>query len=562
MSHALPVALAVAALVLSACPKPTRPDAGAGPRGAAPTEAWLAGRLPPSALEGTPADGGTLTIRLPSEPAGFTRFHDQLVEGLMVKYTFATVYEALGRLDRAAPDGPLVPNLAESWAESPDHLTLTVKLRKGVTFHDGSPFSSKDVKAVLDVIRDERNMTAAMRANLADLAAVETPDPRTAVIRWKRPDVFANRNLLGAVPMMPAAALAGDFATLPIHRAPVGTGPFKFERWEPGQAISFVRNGAYWGPKAHLDRVVFRIVKDDAVAAQLWERGELDLMLRVPPQLWRALEAPTAENQWAFTGYHRIAFFENTYSWIGWNEARPFFADPKVRRALAMLYPADPVARTVDLGLEPPTTCPYSRTSASCDPAVERLPFDPARARALLDEAGWVDTNGDGVRDKASVPLKFTFLTTPYSLKMGKLLPLLQEELRQAGVEMDIEKVDASVYVVRLRDHDFDAAALAWSSADAVQDGWPIFHSSQARGGSNYVNYANPRVDALLGQIRAEFDPARRAALERQVHRALYDDQVYLFLTVRPALDAVKVRVRGLAPSLAWYDLSKVWLAP
>ncbi len=555
---ALAAALAVTACT---CKKGGGPDTGptAAPT-AGPSEAWLAGRLPPEAKEGTPKDGGTLVIRVAVEPAGLTRFHDQLVEGTMVRYTSATCYESLGRIDRAAPDGPLQPALAESWEESADHLTLTVKLRKGVAFHDGSPFSSRDVKAAFDVIRNEKNMTAAVRSYFADVTAVETPDPHTVVVKWKKPYVLAARNILTAVPMMPAAALAGEFDTLPIHRAPIGTGPFKFEKWEQGKSISFVRNEAYWGPRPHLDKVVVRIVKDETVAAQLWERGEFDLMTRISPTQWRSIETAAPANEWAFTGYHRIAYFENVYSYIGWNEKRPFFADPEVRRALAMLYPAETVSRTIDLGLEPPTTCPYYQASTSCDPAVEPLSHDPDAARALLDKAGWVDSNGDGVRDKDGVPFKFTFLSTPYSLKMGKLLPVLQEELRKVGVEMDIEKIDGSVYIGRVRNHDFDAASLSWSSSDALVDNFQIFHSTQAKGGSNYVSYSNPKVDQLLEQIRTEFDPRARAAHERQVHRLLYDDQVYLFLSLRPALDAVKTRVRGLEPSIAWYDLTKVWL--
>jgi peptide/nickel transport system substrate-binding protein len=285
-------------------------------------------------------------------------------------------------------------------------------------------------------------------------------------------------------------------------------------------------------------------------------------MTQIQPAVWRSVETPDAKNGWAVKGYHRIAFAENIYSWLGWNEERPMFKDARVRRALAMLYPYEVVAKNVDMNLEPSTTCPYYRESGSCDPAVKRLPYDPGAAKKLLEEAGWKDTNKDGLLDKDGTPFRFTFLVNPHSVKMGKLIPLLQEEYHRVGIEMEIEKVETALYLDRLRTHQFDAASLLWVNQDPVQDNFQIFHSSQAAGGSNYVSYKNPEVDKLIEQARTEFDPAKRLELERAQHRLLYEDQVYNFLTNRPLLDAVKVRVHGLKPSLTWYDLRKVWIAP
>src|SRR5581483_9393036 len=180
----------------------------------------------------------------------------------------------------------------------------------------------------------------------------------------------------------------------------IGTGPWKFERWETGQSLTFTRFDGYWGAQPHFDKIVVRFVKDETVAAQLWEQGEFDLMTRIQPAEWRSLEAPSPSNAWAQRGYHRVLVMQNNYGWLGWNEERPFFADPKVRRALGMLYPGDTVAKNIDMGLEPQTTCPYYRDGESCDPSVKPLPYDPKAAEALLDEAGWRDSNGDGVRDK------------------------------------------------------------------------------------------------------------------------------------------------------------------
>lgn len=523
-------------------------DAGA-PSGPGPD--WLAGRLvdPP----GAPRDGGTLTVRVPLEPAGLTRLHDRFNEGTMTRLTVGPIYETLARLR----DGALTPLLAESWEDVDEHRALRVHLRPGVKFHDGTAFTSRDVKATLDAVLDPSHATSALRSSLETVAAVETPDEATVLVRWRRPYFLAATTLLGAVPVLPAHALEGDFDTLPIHRAPVGTGPFRFVRWEPGSSITLARFDRYWGASAHLEAVVYRFVKDDAAAVAGWERGDFDLVLRLTPAAWRASESNPA--LWASS--QRIFFPENTYAWLGFNQRKPLFADARVRRALGLLFPAELVERTVDLGLEPRTTCPWLPGSPSCDPGVQPLPFSPTEAKRLLAEAGWRDADGDGVLDREGQRFSFAFLAAAQSQKMAKLLPLYLDTLKGAGIDARIETVDVSAYMGRVRAHDFDAMALSWSSPDALQDNFQNFHSSQRESGANYVGYADPEVDAWLEAIRTELDPVRRAALERRVHRRVYEDQAYLFLGRRPALDAVKRRVRGLKPSLGWYDLAAVWVA-
>jgi peptide/nickel transport system substrate-binding protein len=533
-----------------------------------PTRAWLDGELPPEVYEGTPVRGGTLTVRLPVEPAMLNRLHDAGQDAWLVRTLFGSVYETLLQIDRSrAPDYPLAPALAESWEVTADGLSTIFRLRRDVRFHDGSAFSSADVRAVIHAVMDPGHPTTAMRGHLAELAGCETPDAHTVVLRWKRPYPLATRSFALAFPMVPAKSLEGDFDALAINRAPIGTGPFKFEQWEGGREISLVRNDDYYGPKAYLDRVVFRIVRDATVAMELFKRGEFDLMTSISPNVWRELEKPSAENAWAIRGYHRIRFIENAFNWIGWNQERTLFADRRVRRALTHLVPMDAVYRSLTLGLEPPTTCPFYSKGSSCDPALEapdsplRLAHDPARAGALLREAGWTDSDGDGVLDKSGVPFRFSLLVS-HSVFTGKLAALLQQELRKAGIVMEIERAEWAVFLQRLRKHDFDAVVLGSATADVENDLFPNFHSSQRHGGSNYVSYANPEVDALLDRARRALDREERIGLHRRIHRALYEDQVYTFLGTRSSLDAVKVHVKGIRPAIGWYRLAEVWLSP
>jgi peptide/nickel transport system substrate-binding protein len=527
-----------------------------------PSQQWLDGRLPAEVSEGTPVSGGTLTVRSGTEPEGLNPLNERQINATVIRYLVGPIYETLFEIDRDDhPRYRIRPLLAESYSESKDRLVQVIRLRKGVRFHNGQLFTSKDIKAVLDAVMDPKNPASSFRSFFADLAEYKAPRRYTFVLKWKRPSYLGFRNFAIALPMIPASALQGDFNTLPINREPVGTGPFRFVSWESNKAMTFANNDKYWGTKAYLDKIVVRIVKDHTAATQMFERGEFDLMTLIQPVVWRAIEKPTANNAWAFKNYNRIYFLENNYSYIGWNERRPFFKDVRVRRALALLFPYDQVQRTVDQGLEIPTTCPFYIESSFCDPDVKRLERDPAAARRMLTEAGWVDTNNDGILDKDGVPFKFSVLMSAHSVRAGKIASLLQNEYRKVGIAMDIEKLQFPVMSNRLIDHDFDAVFLLWSNPDVEQDNFLIFHSSQTKG-YNYVSYEDPEVDELLVKSRSAFDDAKRIELGRQLHRKIYADQVYTFISARPILDAVKKNVRGIKPSIAWYDLRKIWIQP
>ena len=524
------------------------------------SKAWLEGKLPPEVNQGTPTPGGTLTVRLYAEPLGLNRLHDEQKEALMVRYTVGPIYETLFELDREDhPRYRMRPLLAESYEESADRLTQTIQLRKGVRFHNGEPMTSRDLKAVMDVLLNPNNPTRAFSAPFTDLAGYEAPSDATFVLHWKRPYYLGFRTFATLLPVMPAIALRGDFSTLAINRSPIGTGPFKFSQWEAGKRITLVRNDEYWGSKPYLDRIDLRIAKDDAIATQMFERGDFDLMVAIQPAVWRAMEEPEAHNAWAVEGYNRIYFTDYNYSWIGWNEERPFFRDWKVRVALGMLIPYQEVFRDIDLGLELPTSCPFYVESAYCDPDVQRLAYKPEVAKRLLAEAGWADTNGDGVLDKDGIPFKFTFLIRVYSVRLNKIAELLRDELKKVGIEMLIERVDTATLRDRRLRHQFDALAMNWSNQDTEEDLFGLFHSSQIHG-ANSISYRNPEVDQLLMEARAEFDFQRRIQLNRRIHRQLYRDQAYYFMSTHPTLDAVKKNVRGIWPSLPWYDFRKIWI--
>jgi len=541
------------AVLLAACS--SRSPVARAPIGAD----WQEGRLPVSVYEGEPQKGGTMVVRLDQEPPSLDKLTDSAlaIDWLLER----KVLESMAELDASKhPDYSLKPALATDWNISPDQLTYTFHLRRGVKWHDGAPFSGRDVVATLRKIQDPSVRAMHLRNNFEDLADISTApgDDFTVIAHYRKPYFLAFR-ALATLSIYPAHLLetAGDMMHSPMHRAPVGTGPFRFEEWKSGDRISFVRNDQYWGRKAHLDRVVYRIVPDSAVAFQLLKRGEFDLYLQLQPQQWaRDLEAAGLK-----ASLYRIKFFNPNYNWIGWNEERPYFSDPRVRQAMNYVIDTEGIRNSFLLGLDRPTTCIFYLESSACDRSLVPRPYDPAQAARLLDEAGWRDHDGDGLRDKDGVPFRFTFLMNSDSVFLAKLAPYLQQELRKLGVEMEIRKVDWALFVQLVGEHRFDAMSLRWGNSDVVQDPYEIWHSSQAKDGSNFVSFKNAEADALIEQARATLDDARRNELYRKLGRLLYEEAPYTFLYNRPSLDAVRVGVRGIRPSVAWYDMQDVWLA-
>lgn len=486
-----------------------------------------------------------------SEPGCLNQLADGCRDGWVARMTNRLVTQTL--LSASPSESALKPEIASEWTESADHTVSNFTLRKGLTFSDGSPFTSADVIATLDAVMDSKRETGALRGEISALARWQALDTEHVQLTWSKPSPFALR-ALARLPILSAKELAGDWKNI----QPIGTGPFVIAKWERGQSLTLTRRP---GGAAYLDTIVFRFVKDHTAAGALFERGEFDLMTNITPAFWKSLESSEAASAWAKRDWNRIKSLDNSYSYIAWNEARPFFADVRVRRALAHLYDAKLITKIVDLELELPTTCPYLRTGDSCDRTVQPLAFSPETARELLADAGFKDTDDDGVLERDGVPLRFSFLLPSTQVRLGKLVPMLQEQFKPVGIDVQLEKVETSSLSARVSKRDFDVVSRLWTEFDREQDLFPMFHSSQIDGGSNWVGYANAEVDRLIEQVRGEFDDGKRHQLEQRLHSQIYADQPYLFMTSRQSLDAAKKRVHGLQPSILWYDLRAVWVS-
>lgn len=472
------------------------------------------------------------------------------------RITYHNLFESLIRRDprTLTPVG----ELASTWQVSPDHLTYTFYLRSGVFWHDGHPFSGEDVKFTFDTILNENVRAASARGALEPFILkyqLIKPDQFQIVCKQASPYFF---DTLTDIPILPAHLMRkGDLNTHPLLRRPVGTGPYRFDAWKSGYQISLRRNDKYWGSAPRIPHLIYRFISNPEVALKLARRGEVDFISRLKAAPWvnEVQKDPIFQHEFIPT-----RDFPPGTTYILLNHARPLFKDVRVRRALAMLLDRQTIATKVMHGLGKPVGALYWFKDPHFNAAVVPIPFNPTQAKRLLAEAGYKDSDGNGVLDKDGQPFRlvFSFVTSSQTQKLW--LTMYQQELRKVGIVMDISPMDWSLYIQRLRQHQFDAGALGMVVAGLYTDLYYQFHSSQMNDGQNYGGYHNPRVDQLLEQIRTEMNDSKRKQLSGKLQQLLADDvaAIPLFSMEDPGI--VHRRVHGVYSSPFWFQIRDWWI--
>jgi len=514
-----------------------------------------------SAFSDEPVRGDWLIRRLQAEPGTLNPIVASDAYESRVNYGMSgQVYETLVyRNPRTLKFDPL---LAESWEESPDHLIHTFHLRKGVKWHNGQPFTTADILYSYERIMDPRVQAAHLRSYFKNLKKVAILDDITMQFTFSKPDYLSFESI-GGMPIVAKSVFddGQDFNTHPAGRAPVGTGPYRFKRWKTGQEIVIERDPNYWGEvygrKVYLDQIVFRFVPDPTTALQQLEAGELDMMTRILQIHW----AKKLNSKRFTRKFNKYEYYVPTFSYIGWNSRRPYFSDKRVRRAMTQMIDREKFVEKVLYGLGQVISGPLFFLSPYYDSSIKPWPYDPEAAKRLLDEAGWIDHDGDGIRDKDGVQFEFTFSTAAGSKNAEKIATLLKEELQRAGVVMNIERLEWALFIEKTQKKEFDANTLSWISPWSV-DLYQIWHSSSAgANGSNYTSFKNKEADEIIEQLRQTFDEEQRIRLCHRFHRIAHEEQPYTFMYTGAELIAVDKRFEGvetfkLRPG---YDLLEWW---
>jgi peptide/nickel transport system substrate-binding protein len=481
--------------------------------------------MAPVVAAGPPVQGDWVVQQISGDPESLNPIIDtdeigseitgQIFEGLLQFNNYTLKFE---------------PSLAAMPEISPDELTYTFHLRHDVTWQDGVPFTAQDVKYTFDRIQDPKVDDAPVRSYWSSIKSCEVLDPYT--VRFTASErYFKTLEILGTEPILPQHCFANvsDFNNAPFNRAPVGTGPYKFVRWDTNAQLVLERNEHYWGTTPHyLSRLVYRVIQEPYVAAQLLKKGEIDVMDPVQPLQWKRELAGSR----AMGRLTRVVYDFPAYNYFGFNTRKEPFQDVRVRHAIDLLIPRDKILAQIYLneyatpteGYDPPTSPNYNHD-------IPITPYDPAQAAQLLAQAGWTLDSSDGLLHKNGQPLSFTVLYASASATGEKILELMQETLQQAGIAMKLQRVEVVQMQKKLYDWEFQATIGGWA-VDFNGDPAQLWSGDQAKlkNSSNFVGYANPEADKLIAAGRLEYDDSKRAAIYRQLQKLIHDDYPVCFL--------------------------------
>lgn len=450
------------------------------------------------------------------------------------------------------------PKLAERWDISEDKLTFTIHLRKGVRWHDftdpttGKRYenvevTAEDFKFYTDVIRNPKIPCEPTRVYFKDLDHVKVLDRYTFEVVWKEPYFMSESLTLGLQPLprhfyrFDPDKAEGFTENVERNRMIVGCGPWVFERWEKGKQISFRRNENYYAPKPYLRRMIFKVIKEPTARLQALRNGELDRIGLQPEQWVKQTNDRTFQAR-----FNKFKYNRRVYYYIGYNQRRELFSDRRVRTALTHLVNRERILREVYHNLGRIITGNFFVDSPYYDPAIQPFAFDVAGARGLLAEAGWRDTDGDGVLDRNGRKFEFTFLVISNSKIFERIAGIVREDFTKAGILVTINPLEWSVYTQRLDEWNYDVCALGWAMG-WESDPYQLWHSSQAdiRKSSNHVGFKNAEADRIIEAARREFDLDKRIRLYRRFHRIMHAEQPYTFLVTPYALVAQDKRFRN-----------------
>ena len=464
------------------------------------------------------------------------------------------------RLASRRMDGEFQGELAEAWKPAADFKSYTIKIRKGVKFHDGKDMTAGDVVYSIDEIWKKYAAAAA----LADFAGVAAPDSDTIVVRFNKPtpEFFFASLLCGSVNyIVPKHVYSGSDPTKsPANDAPIGTGPWKFKQWVRGSHFEYVRNDAYWRQDTpYLDRLIIRYVRDPAGRAAAIEAGDIHIGVLNPVEL-PDIKRLTATAKFVATskGYEDAVWSTS----LEVNMRNPIFAKREVRQAMFFAVDRNLIAKTVYYGYARPGTGPIaSANSAFFTSDTLSTAFDPKKAATLLDAAGYPKKAG-GKR------FTLNLVAAGWFAENGKVGAIVKQGLEDVGVGINLTVPDRATSIRRLyTDYDFDLAiSNKASTSEPVPSTTQYYTSDGIRKGVPFRNasgFHTDEVDALVKKIKVETDPATRKALVVEFQKITTEECADLPLVELDSITVASTRVRNHSNDPAylaanWHD---VWLA-
>lgn len=484
--------------------------------------------------------GGELVVGLAWEPSKIDPHRTAADNGLL------PVMQACESLVIMASDGSFVPGLATSWEISEDGAAYTFQLREGVTFHDGTPFNAEAVKYNFDRIVDPATQSEQAIDKIGPYVQTEIIDDYTAVVRLESPFAAFLDGISGTEVCMVSPTAAAEWGPEEFQDHFVGTGPFIFKEWVRQEHIRLEKNPDYWGgPEffehqgtAYLDAVVFKFVGESSVRTGTLETGEIQVAQDVPAiDVARLSENPDIEVVIKPSPGQPVMFL--------FNMSKAPTDDLRVRQAINYAVDQQAISDTLYEGVLGPAYGPFSPTTPCYWAGAEEMYlYDPEQAKALLEEAGWTDTDGDGIRDKDGQPLLLDFPTHGDYPALRDPLPIIQAQLREVGIDVNIMNLAVPAWLEAGRTGNQHMGIMEWRVTDP-DFARVVFHSENtAVFAWNFHN--NAELDELIMQGMVTTDPEERCALYEQAQQIIMEEAMIKSINLSSAVWAIRNNVTGL----------------
>lgn len=446
----------------------------------------------------------------------------------------AYIFESL--LDKDLDTYEWKPSLATEWTISKDKRVFDFKIRPGVKWQDGVELTAEDVKFSYDVIFTDDWKAVQLRPYYEAVKDVQVIDKYTVRFTVKD-DYFQNFDVCAQLTILPKHFYTNPENKKEFGKKLIGTGPYLFTKYDKGQKIILVKNPNWWGNTLEetkntnlIKKIVLRFSAEENVSLELLKKGDLDFLGLRPEgfvkktvgQVWEdKIVKVKAENK-----------TPKGFSFIGFNFKNPILKDIEVRKALSMLFNRPLMLDKFEFNLSESASGPIYVQSDYANPDVKPVAYEPQAALKLLNQAGWKDSDKDGILDKKingkKTNLSITILEPIQD--MVKYLTIFKEDASKVGVEINIKNVEWNSFVKLLDEKNFEAVRLAWSGGGVDWDPKQIWHTDSSLGaGSNFISYSNKEVDRLIDQSRKIYDKQKRVDILRRVHFLISNDYPYIF---------------------------------
>jgi len=450
----------------------------------------------------------------------------------------------------------LVPWAASGYEVLDGGKRLRFKLKKNIFWFDGKPLTAEDVYFTYKLMIDPKTPTA-YGEDFKLVKECRVLSPYELEVTY--PKVYAGSLASWTMSILPRHILEKeDLLQTKYSRNPLGAGPYKLVKWESGRNLILKANANYFEGRPYIDEVVYRVIPDMNTMFLELKAGNLDNMNLSPLQYI----FQTKGRFWQ-KNFNKYKYLASSYTYLGYNLRHPLFKNIKLRQAIALALDKEEIVKGVLFGLGEPTIGPYKPGTWAYNTRIKDYPYNPVKAKKILEDLGYKDLDGDGFLERDGKKLEFTILTNQGNDLRLKTAIIIQYRLAQVGIKVHIRTLEWATFINEFIDKgNFETVILAWT-IPLDPDLFDVWHSSKAvAGGLNFMGYKSKEVDKLLELGRETLDLSQRKKIYDRVQEILHKEQPYCFLYVPYALPIVHKRIKGIEPAPAGigYNFIRWWI--